>query len=443
MSHTVERAPRRGGCWICGGAVEGGQLRIVTETEYRAGVERETRYKRSYGHLSCFVEVHPRDAREALIARDLSGALLDEALREAEHGDPKLAAEVRAYRAEAYPVAALHLTAGLDDPRSLEILAALENKPNDLELWSVLADHLQLAGDARGELIALDLAGDVDLERAARRRALIAALEQELPPGKYHWERGFLTGLMLRIDKTLVEHEALLRHPSARLLRALNVKFLSGGAMEASLIPRSVRELTLHGMYPAFDASGLSSLQKLGLERHVNDAPLAAVTHPTVPRLELMHGAGPADLAPLARGLPGVRTLKATRLHGLVALGESGFLAQLEELALWGVEFADADLAALERGLAGRTLRRLSIGGCRAPRATLDRLRALCAELVSEHLIAPQEEPVVVRDHVEHTSKPEWGRGKILRRFEGKLEIDFPGGGTRVLKADSPLLKFS
>ena len=42
---------------------------------------------------------------------------------------------------------------------------------------------------------------------------------------------------------------------------------------------------------------------------------------------------------------------------------------------------------------------------------------------------------------IEHTGKPEWGRGKLLREFDGKLEIEFPTGGTRTLKADLPALR--
>jgi hypothetical protein len=44
---------------------------------------------------------------------------------------------------------------------------------------------------------------------------------------------------------------------------------------------------------------------------------------------------------------------------------------------------------------------------------------------------------------VEHANQPGWGRGKILRRFEGKLEIQFPKPvGKKVFKADAAFLRF-
>jgi hypothetical protein len=37
---------------------------------------------------------------------------------------------------------------------------------------------------------------------------------------------------------------------------------------------------------------------------------------------------------------------------------------------------------------------------------------------------------------------PQWGRGTIVRRFEGKVAIDFPHGGMKVFRADAPFLRF-
>ncbi|MCX5747154.1 MAG: hypothetical protein NT062_32185 [Proteobacteria bacterium] len=34
----------------------------------------------------------------------------------------------------------------------------------------------------------------------------------------------------------------------------------------------------------------------------------------------------------------------------------------------------------------------------------------------------------------------EWGRGKIVRAYDGKLEIEFPSG-KRTLRADAPFLR--
>jgi hypothetical protein len=41
---------------------------------------------------------------------------------------------------------------------------------------------------------------------------------------------------------------------------------------------------------------------------------------------------------------------------------------------------------------------------------------------------------------IEHTGKPEWGRGKLVREYDGKLEIAF-SSGTRTFKADAAFLR--
>ncbi len=68
----------------------------------------------------------------------------------------------------------------------------------------------------------------------------------------------------------------------------------------------------------------------------------------------------------------------------------------------------------------------------------LEMLETLCDVLDASHL-APRPQLDL---YVEHTGKPEWGRGRIVREFDGKLEIEFPSG-KRTLKADAPFLKRS
>jgi hypothetical protein len=61
---------------------------------------------------------------------------------------------------------------------------------------------------------------------------------------------------------------------------------------------------------------------------------------------------------------------------------------------------------------------------------------------VCEELVFPM--PAVAADQalwVEHASKPEWGRGTIVRRFDGKLEVKFPGHGVKVFRAAAPFLR--
>lgn len=45
--------------------------------------------------------------------------------------------------------------------------------------------------------------------------------------------------------------------------------------------------------------------------------------------------------------------------------------------------------------------------------------------------------------YAEHRNTPAWGRGKVLRTFNGKIEIAFPKTGTKVFRADAPFLRLS
>jgi hypothetical protein len=117
------------------------------------------------------------------------------------------------------------------------------------------------------------------------------------------------------------------------------------------------------------------------------------------------------------------------------ALG--GWLGQLTRLALLDGAMTDAGIAALARGLGGRKLARLDLTGTPMPIAARGELVKLCDELVfPDAIVAPDAEL-----WVEHANKPEWGRGRIVRRFEGKLEIEFPEVGSKVFKADAAFLR--
>ena len=56
-------------------------------------------------------------------------------------------------------------------------------------------------------------------------------------------------------------------------------------------------------------------------------------------------------------------------------------------------------------------------------------------------MLAGSRRAIAASDAIEHTGKPEWGRGTIVREYDGKLEIAFEHGGTRTLKADAPFLR--
>lgn len=42
---------------------------------------------------------------------------------------------------------------------------------------------------------------------------------------------------------------------------------------------------------------------------------------------------------------------------------------------------------------------------------------------------------------VEHANKPEWGRGTIVREYDGKLDIEFANAGKKTLEAGAVFLR--
>ena len=111
-----------------------------------------------------------------------------------------------------------------------------------------------------------------------------------------------------------------------------------------------------------------------------------------------------------------------------------GWLGRLERLDLADGELSARGVKALADGLAGRKLARLDVSRNPLPLGQRAPLAALCDELVFP--AAPPDR----RGFVTHANKPEWGRGQIVRRYDDKIEVEFPGIGRKVFKADAPFL---
>ncbi|MEJ7599984.1 MAG: DUF3553 domain-containing protein [Kofleriaceae bacterium] len=120
----------------------------------------------------------------------------------------------------------------------------------------------------------------------------------------------------------------------------------------------------------------------------------------------------------------------------LRSLATAGWFAQLTDLTLRGAAPSEGAVTVVSRALAGRKLARLEIEAPPLPAARIGELASL-----SVQLIAPSAGAAEPR-FADHTARPEWGRGTILRRYDGKLEIEFPGVGKKVFKADAPFLRF-
>ena len=433
-------------CTTCGSSITKGAPRVVDEDELLRDMAK-SRTKRAYHHLACAIDVHRQLAHDALICADTPDELVAAVRAEVARLDAKLADEVRATRVRRVSITPIaRQVTPLADPRTEELLVELEAAPQDRGLLTVLGDHLQQRGDERGELIILGLAASTDPDARARQRELTEALSPEL--GSATWGIGFLSKLSLWItDDPLSRCAATLSHPSCRLLSSLKIKLSQlvdyGSAptalqLPAGLLPRSLRTLELDGGAAA--PSDLSSLRYL---EHLQVDSVRGLAHPTLASLQI-HTETIEECDP--RQLPAVRSLAIHVPHWLRyqehALVEpfvrAGWIEQLTELALHDVPLDVANVGLLSRALAGRRLARLSIANSGLTKFDRPTLQALCTELVFE--CNGTTPPSATTLHVEHVNKPEWGRGRILREYDGKVEIAF-ASGTRTFKADAPYLR--
>lgn len=181
--------------------------------------------------------------------------------------DEEIAALVRAIEAM-QPVPAdpelLAETARLDDRGELDALfAEVWANPVDLGARSVLADALQLAGDPRGDFIALQLVANGDPQIARKAEALLAhhgdAWTGPLPgvePSTRRFERGFLVAASTAASEALL-HRSVDR-PEWRTVEELS---LTGELLDAEPLLRrmpalqrlAARDATLRrltGTYP-------------------------------------------------------------------------------------------------------------------------------------------------------------------------------------------------
>lgn len=279
------------------------------------------------------------------------------------------------------------------DARFTELERAIVENPDDRDAWLVLADFQQSAGDPRGELIALMLAGEGDAAKQeaaqayfeAHRETLVGALA---PHEKVHddtnddafaWRRGYIHTATISCPSDDADESAtdilelLLRHPSGRFLHGLVIGFdgQPGDStledivrMLAEQMVPSLRSLHL-GDFAYPDESEMSwfnvgdlgelwpavpRLQHLIVQGNMT---LGEIAHDTLETLELRTGCLPAAAA---------RSVSAARLPALRHLevwygaedygGDASFLdvapllarhdlPQLRYLGLRNCEFTD------------------------------------------------------------------------------------------------------
>ncbi len=394
MSTFVERAPTgRATCRVCDQKIARGAPRVAETEESRFNEER-------YMHFSCVVGHDFDTAHAALVSSQTSRELRDELLATLDASEPRLARSVRAMFASRSPAAAASappvesLSSGQLDEAAQRLLAQLVASPADRSVLQVLADHLQQRGDARGELIALDLAAGSDPAQAARQLELRARLLPRLGPRRnvgmgdgFGWGIGFLK--LLRLD-VATDRRAALEHPSAALLHELDLGRTGWSPFELPLeqLPRALRRLTLRAQPKDGAVLELGALPHLEELRFEYLAPLR-VLHPSLRKLTLTRMRHPVEpfFAPgLTSDLPRLSHLVVDDCHGWSrpvadALAASGCLATVERLGLTKLRLTEADVAQLEVRLEGRRLQSLDVSGNALPPRCEGRLRPLCEEL--------------------------------------------------------------
>jgi len=317
------------------------------------------------------------------------------------------------------------------DPQTEKLLRELEPDPRNRGLLAVLADHLQQLGDPRGELIVLDLTASPESAAMARRRELCVELappfDKKSSP-KTTWGLGFIRSIEIEEPGTSL---AGFSHPSCRLLESLTVGSWHrlGVTVPEGALPRSLRTLIVRDKISK--ASDLSGLPHLELVLCMDAGRLV---HPTLRSLTLFDPSTQTLDALSPDELPGLRTLTIEKSIEPFLDRLAGLLPQLTELVLDHTIFEDDAYEILETALAGRKLARLAIEPWRNPSLDRDRLAALTDELV----IPASNKSAVAGSYVTHEK---FGRGEVLREFDGKLEIAF-SSGKRTLK-DGPYLKRS
>jgi hypothetical protein len=162
----------------------------------------------------------------------------------------------------------------VSDPKTrVDLERAIEDQPDDLNRYLVLADALGSAGSRHGELIVLqsraqqtrdEAAKKVLLERAdalfreLRKSLLSPSLDTDQPLFDYSWRWGFIETLSVRYwhhDAFEDVYKALARvlaSPALRFLRALKVIEPTTTLLELleeTVLP-VVTELELHGLAP-------------------------------------------------------------------------------------------------------------------------------------------------------------------------------------------------
>lgn len=494
MGNRIEIAKSgRSKCVTCNGVILKGEPRLSEEYNDIGIPDLIHRYY----HLPCAAAVHPEIVHAALLHVD-EGVDFDREAIEAKIAPAvERAAEQRKqkYLAQQAEKDAKKLVIVEADETTTKLLAQLEHAPEDPGTLAVVADQLQARGDLRGELIALQLSpakqalaleGDDDEETDAeertsesqRRSQRIAELMEKLSVpvdagDKLVWGTGFIRRLELagKTATRLAALEPIWKHPSLKFLSELDITFQSNLdtgyiARLGEHVPKSLRRLEIGDDNSTQALAGLGAfiaqlprLESLAVSGKGFAAKGEPFAHPTLRRLEIgvrrrtEHGELITLLGFISpKHLPAVDTLVLrpgftnagdsyspdTLGRAVTALGAKWFKKPLTLVWPDGRPIVEDDVAQLAEVLGKKKLARLDLTGTKVPLGLRDKLAKLTAELVAPDLAIAEDQQL----YIEHSAKPEWGRGKVVSRKDGKVEVDFGRKiGKKVFKADAPFLK--
>lgn len=398
----------RATCRTCETRIERGALRVAaTSIQFDQTVER-------YHHLTCVVEDDPNGAMIALLAAPPE--LRTAAERALGTHRAFLESIARAAAGKA-PVA----TSSSDefDAETETLLTQLAPNPRDEALLSVLQDHLQDRGLPRGELIALELAKAPETARLVELKRQLWPVVKDV---RVTWGTGFLRTMSVTVrDQESSAAPQALSHPSARLLEELALQRWVGPLPP---VPASLRRLEFQWCQGASaSVSGLEHLRHLQLN-HVEDA--EEVQSASLTSL----GFGPDVVAvPRARLVPHVDTLVISAPESIDQLQASGLLKQARVLV-----FPDFSNGAVVDTLArtGGTWEQLVVSRFRPDELQRQELKRLARRAAVMHVAG-------VPQWVTHTSRPEWGLGRVRTRTDVALEVEFDSG-VRTFAPNAPVL---
>ena len=259
-----------------------------------------------------------------------------------------------------------------DDPRNLDLEAAIAADPDDLAALQVYADWLLERRDPRCELIALQCAGapQVAIDELVDRHATYLLGPLARYRTQLTWGIGYIRSFDLascHVKKSAVV--PLLQHPSLRFLTELKLSGTRGleavppslralelgdaaGADLTSVAPR-LTKLTVHGdwtsddlEFPFVETAHFESFGQ-GTGHRLAQARWPRLTSLTLGRC------GTAPIEQLLARLPGLRTLRLELVYFVdrlcAQLAASPFTPHLTTLAFWR-ELSDRGASALLDG---------------------------------------------------------------------------------------------